>query len=236
MSAKSGLSEAIAEIAMALGKPLALGEAFGVVTSAAQRYLVDVDFASITIHTPQDGWETHGSTDQVLTDCDRMQFDLREGPCVDVVRNGGLVVANDLARDDRWPVYGPKVAGLGVAAQLSIELPCSQQWQAALNLGARVTEAFGPEAVAHAESLASHAALAVNLSRKLATAEAALQSRGVIGQAIGIVMHRYQLNDDRAFAFLVRVSQNRNVKLRTVAQEIVEELNQTHRADPTLVQ
>jgi AmiR/NasT family two-component response regulator len=38
------------------------------------------------------------------------------------------------------------------------------------------------------------------------------------------VMARYQLNDERAFAFLTRLSQHRNVKLRHVAQEMVDEV------------
>jgi hypothetical protein len=34
-------------------------------------------------------------------------------------------------------------------------------------------------------------------------------------------MERYELSDDRAFAFLTRVAQHRNVKLRLVAQETI---------------
>jgi AmiR/NasT family two-component response regulator len=36
-------------------------------------------------------------------------------------------------------------------------------------------------------------------------------------------MERYDLNDERAFAFLKRLSSHRNVKLRLVAQEILAE-------------
>ena len=53
----------------------------------------------------------------------------------------------------------------------------------------------------------------------------ALRTRKVIGQAIGIVMERYSLNEDRAFQFLVRLSQSGNVKLRTVADDLVSSLN-----------
>jgi AmiR/NasT family two-component response regulator len=34
-------------------------------------------------------------------------------------------------------------------------------------------------------------------------------------------MERFKLNDERAFAFLKRLSSHRNVKLRVVAQELV---------------
>jgi AmiR/NasT family two-component response regulator len=52
-----------------------------------------------------------------------------------------------------------------------------------------------------------------------------LQARKVIGQAIGIVMERYQMNEDRAFSFLVRASSHGNIKLRDIAQELVEQRN-----------
>ena len=42
-------------------------------------------------------------------------------------------------------------------------------------------------------------------------------------------LERYQLTEERAFAFLARVSQTRNVKLRAVAEELVAEAEQ--RAD-----
>ncbi|MEJ7742168.1 MAG: ANTAR domain-containing protein [Nocardioidaceae bacterium] len=38
-------------------------------------------------------------------------------------------------------------------------------------------------------------------------------------------MQRYRLDEDQAFAFLVRMSQTRNVKLRLVAEELVQECN-----------
>jgi AmiR/NasT family two-component response regulator len=43
------------------------------------------------------------------------------------------------------------------------------------------------------------------------------------------VMERYRLSEQRAFAFLTRLSQHRNVKLRLVAQELIAASD--HRAD-----
>ena len=51
----------------------------------------------------------------------------------------------------------------------------------------------------------------------------AIAGRQMIGQAIGIVMERFDLTEDRAFAFLSRLSSHRNVKLRQVAQELIDE-------------
>ena len=49
----------------------------------------------------------------------------------------------------------------------------------------------------------------------------ALASRAVIEQAKGIAMERYGLRPEVAWAWLVRTSQNRNVKLRVIAEELV---------------
>ena len=48
-----------------------------------------------------------------------------------------------------------------------------------------------------------------------------MSTRKNIGQAIGIVMERYGITEDRAFQFLIRASSTSNVKLRDVAEEVV---------------
>src|SRR5437773_866927 len=59
-------------------------------------------------------------------------------------------------------------------------------------------------------------------ARDLATQlEQALQSRAVIDHAIGIIMAESRCDADQAFAMLSRASNNRNIKLRDLATEIV---------------
>jgi ANTAR domain len=62
--------------------------------------------------------------------------------------------------------------------------------------------------------LSSHATLIEQLRSSLA-------SRGVIDQALGIIMAREHCTQDRAFAILRSASQNRNVKLRDLASAVV---------------
>jgi AmiR/NasT family two-component response regulator len=50
----------------------------------------------------------------------------------------------------------------------------------------------------------------------------ALDSRKLIGQAQGILMERFDLDDTHAFEVLRRYSQDSNIKLRDVAQIVVE--------------
>ncbi|KGN40708.1 ANTAR domain-containing protein [Knoellia aerolata] len=61
-----------------------------------------------------------------------------------------------------------------------------------------------------------------SLSRKhAANLEQALRSARLIGSAVGIVMANRRVSEDVAFRTLGRASQNTNVKLRLVAEEVV---------------
>ncbi|HET7329086.1 MAG TPA: ANTAR domain-containing protein [Nocardioidaceae bacterium] len=49
----------------------------------------------------------------------------------------------------------------------------------------------------------------------------AVASRALIGQAQGVLMERFGLTREQAFAVLRRCSQDTNTKLRTIAEELV---------------
>ena len=54
----------------------------------------------------------------------------------------------------------------------------------------------------------------------------ALASRDAIGQAKGIFMERFGVDDIRAFAMLTRLSQESNTKLLDVAKGVIATRNQ----------
>lgn len=53
-----------------------------------------------------------------------------------------------------------------------------------------------------------------------------LMVRQTIARAIDLVMDRFQLDQERAFLYLVRVAQSSNLSLRLVAEELVDTLQQ----------
>lgn len=81
-----------------------------------------------------------------------------------------------------------------------------------------------------ASLFATHAAHALGNTMTQDQLTEAMGSRTIIGQAMGIVMERYGLDQDRAFAFLTRLFQTSNVKMREVAGELVSQMNDGHRA------
>jgi AmiR/NasT family two-component response regulator len=88
-----------------------------------------------------------------------------------------------------------------------------------------MSETIGEDTRHMADLFATHAALALGRSRREQQLDTALQTRKLIGQAIGLVMGRYNLNEDRAFAYLVRVSSTSNTKLHDIAAQLVAEAN-----------
>jgi AmiR/NasT family two-component response regulator len=63
--------------------------------------------------------------------------------------------------------------------------------------------------------------VAISNVRQQESLKSAIASRTIIGQAEGILMERFGLDGAAAFNTLRRVSQDRNVKLRDVAFELV---------------
>jgi hypothetical protein len=59
------------------------------------------------------------------------------------------------------------------------------------------------------------------LSSEVVQLRQAMASRATIEQAKGIVMGSYSIDADRAWAYLVRVSQERGQKVRDIAEEII---------------
>lgn len=64
---------------------------------------------------------------------------------------------------------------------------------------------------------------AVATSREVAGLREALDRRTVIGQAQGLLMAQHGVTADEAFALLVQASQRRNVKVRDIAAQLVEQ-------------
>lgn len=94
-----------------------------------------------------------------------------------------------------------------------------------LNLYSTSSDVVSEEAVQAAQLFARHATIALEKAQDSEQLSEALSTRKVIGQAIGIVMERFQVDEDRAFQFLVRASSTSNIKLRDVATELVDATN-----------
>ncbi len=165
---------------------------------------------------------TAASTDPVVEHADKLQTELGEGPCLQAVWSQGTFLVPDTATDERWPLFGPVAAELGLHSMLSVRLFTSEQTLGALNLYSTSVRNFDSDDIAMAHIFGQHASVAFSSARREEGLRQAIDARHLIGQAQGILMERFDLSADQSFSVLRRYSQENNVKLRTVAAEIIE--------------
>ena len=168
---------------------------------------------------------TLAATDASLVVMDQLQLTLGEGPTMDVLRSLSHhepVVCPRLADGARWPRWSRRVVEeSGHAALLSFCLFASEISSGTLVLYSRSPEGFDQEDLLEGQVLAGHASVALAAELKERQLSQALETRTVIGQATGILMERFGVTADQAFAVMRRVSQNHNVKLHVLAEHLV---------------
>ncbi|MFC7548115.1 GAF and ANTAR domain-containing protein [Plantactinospora sp. GCM10030261] len=176
---------------------------------------------------------TSAASSDLVRRVDRAQYDVGEGPCLSALYDHRTVRMADVDTERRWPRFTRRAAALGVGSMLSCQLYLVRDDLGALNLYAEEPHAFTDESEHIALLFAAHAAVAMADALRLDQMSRALDIRDVIGQAKGILMERYRLTDQRAFAVLMRTSQNENVKLVDVARHLVETRELLGRGEPT---
>lgn len=186
---------------------------------------LDADHAGITLIRSGGRLETVAPTDPLVEEADRLQYELGEGPCHDSSWEGQTFVSQDLAVDARWPLWAPRAVALGIGSALGAELPSKtgDRRLGSMNLYWAQPRIFTADELAFTHLLTRQAALAMAASLTVEGLNLALDGRKRIGQAQGILMERHHLNEDQAFAVLRRYSQDNNIKLRDLAEQLVRD-------------
>jgi GAF domain-containing protein len=196
---------------------------------AALRLVPGADLVSVTLRDRDGTLQTPLTTDPVGADLDKIQYTSGRGPGMDATDPDGpaFAVSNDLAQDQTWPAFAEAATGYGFCSVLSTALlheSQSPRLSGALNLYSRHPHSFNDADRDTMLLLATHASLALATTTALTNAELqaadllkALDSRDVIGQAKGILMHRRGITADQAFDLLRNTSQDLNVKLADIA-------------------
>lgn len=198
------------------------------VAELAKQVIPNVYDASVTL-IEGDRAKTVVFTGPLAVELDERQYELGFGPCMDAAMSGETIVMDTRDHEAAYPDFAPIALRAGVNHVVSVGLPVPQRVIGGLNLYATDEAALDQDSVELAETFATYAAVAVanaalytstaNLARQM---QQAVKSRAVIDQAKGILMAQHRYSSDDAFAALVRASQSENVKLRDVAQQIVD--------------
>ncbi|WP_280276048.1 GAF and ANTAR domain-containing protein [Nocardia wallacei] len=154
------------------------------------------------------------------------------GPYQTAVRTARPVSVPDLADEPRWPGYAARLLAHGLRSHDVWPLSSDDDVIGTLSVYGRERGGVDPAARDTVTLIAGHLSvllqLAIDANRQSALTDqlrAALGSRSVIDQAVGILMGQHNCDRDSAFGILRTVSNRRNVKLAAVAADLVRSID-----------
>ncbi len=192
------------------------------VTAAAKELIPGVDIAGVLLVGKGGTHQTLAPTSDVMFKLDELQMTTGEGPCLQAALDEIVIRTDDFRDEPRFPNYAPKVVELGLLSALSLKLYTADRTAGALNLFGYEPRLWNSEAETIGMVLAAHAASAILASRESEQLQSALSTRDRIGQAKGIIMERFKIDDVRAFEMLRKLSQDTNTKLVDVAHRVID--------------
>lgn len=222
----SKIARAVAHAANQMHRAASVDDTLEVIVRSAAEALPTFDHIGVSTTQEDGSIITRASTSPLVLELDDLQYSLHEGPCVASMDGDDVVPAPHIKDDVRWPRYLPGALDHGLKSQLGVRLHLDDHGTiGGLNLYSTTSEEIAEEDVIVAAFFATHASLALGKARHFESLNRAIDTRQLIGQAIGILMERYDINDDGAQAFLWRTSSHSNTKVRTVAAALVDEVN-----------
>jgi GAF domain-containing protein len=224
------LRESLAGLSRLAADRLPLEDLLTQVATYAVQAIPGADGAGLTL-LEQDRADTIVATAPFVTEVDDIQYGMEQGPCISAAREGQTVMSGSLGGDPRWPRFGGRVARLGVHSVVSLPLVTPDGVVGgAMNVYAHDKNVFDDRAAELGQIFAAPAAIAVHNAHVLAQTrrlanklQSALEVRGVIDRAVGIVMSRSGSTEHEALERLRSLSQHEHRKLAEVASQIVDE-------------
>ena len=223
------LRESLAGLSRLAADRLLLEDLLTQVATYAVQAIPGADGAGLTL-LEEDRADTIVATAPFVTEVDDIQYGMEQGPCISAAREGQTVMSGSLGGDPRWPRFGGRVARLGVHSVVSLPLITPDGVVGAMNVYAHDKNVFDDRAAELGQIFAAPAAIAVHNAHVLAQTrrlanklQSALEVRGVIDRAVGIVMSRSGSTEHEALERLRSLSQHEHRKLAEVASQIVDE-------------
>jgi hypothetical protein len=197
-----------------------LTDAAAVVAAYAGLHL-GAEPAGVAVREPARPTVRLAATDPVLARLDAVEDTLDQLPDLDGSRAGAVVTIGDTRVDPRWPAWSAAAAELQLLSVHLVAMPTVRGRPMTLELFSRRPHAFTSDRALRAGLLARHAGHNLRHIDRTANLVEAMHTREVIGQAQGIVMERYGLTSVQAMNFLRRSSQQSQVRIRALAEQMV---------------
>jgi len=198
------------------------------VATLAVEAIAPADMAGITM-VVEGARRTPVFTHATAAEIDEAQYASGQGPCVEAFESKRLTEITSTREPGRWPEFRAAAAAQGVLSTVSFPLVVGERAVGALNFYARREHAFGDADRSDGALFASQAAIALANTQAYWDARElsvglgeAMKNRAVIEQAKGMLMAAEGIDEEEAFAVLVRASQRQNVKLNVVARALMD--------------
>jgi GAF domain-containing protein len=170
-------------------------------------------------------------TDERTLRVDHEQYEAGDGPCLTAARTRTSVLVNSEEVMDRWPRFAMAARREGIRSFLAAPLFSAEHTLGSFNLYGRTHDAFDSVDAEILDLITSAVARAIGDFARFKSArdtaesiQRALQTRGPIEQAKGMLMAVHGIDADEAFDMLRRQSQKTNIPLRDLATDLLEKL------------
>jgi len=198
-------------------------------TVLATQALGESPEVSLTLLDRERG-RTAATSGPIALELDERQYETGIGPCLDAARYGQTVRLTVDRPDQPYDELRRAAERRGVSHTMSIGLTTGDQVMGAMNIYSFAGRALSESSERMAKTFAACIGIVLanaeqyrEAAARVAHLETALQTRAPIEQAKGILMDRHHCTGEEAFKILAMRSQAANVKLRIVAQDLVDE-------------
>jgi hypothetical protein len=200
---------------------------YDAVCSAAVQLIDGCDHASLMLRR-SGRVETVAASGDVARQIDELERILGEGPCLDAIDENepDQHICPDLTDGSNWPALAKQIlADTSVRGMAGFRLRQEGQRVGALNVFSETAGALTEHSLEQAIMLTAFASVtlaALERGEEATTLRRGLESNREIGKAVGLLMAMHDIDDDRAFEMLAKVSQEMNVKVAEVAAQVVQ--------------
>ena len=190
--------------------------------------LLGVDAAGVVLSDQRGGWRPAAGSSEHAELVEVLAAQTRQGPCLDCVRTGVVVVSADLTADaDRWPLFAPAAVTAGFRAACAVPMRLRDEIIGALTLLHVEPVLIDDSSVALGQALADIATIGILQQRAVHREEivseqlqAALHHRTVVEQAKGVLAEVGDLDMNQAYTLLRGYARTHHRRLSDVARDV----------------
>ena len=193
------------------------------IAASAVALLPGCEHAGITLHSRTHPIRTMASTSTLVDDCDTLQLELGEGPCLSADSSDAAYLVADTGNEPRWPVWGSQAAARGARSLLCVPLYAEDdEMLGSLNLYSSKPNSFSDDDLDTVLLYAAHTAPAFAAAHDVGDIRTAPLPTHTVGMAQGILMNHYGITHQHALAALNAWAREIDTDLHEVAQLVAD--------------